>query len=53
MQLNRDDVFIAEFHSISEAARQLNLCNSAICNVCKGKLKTHGGYKWKYAENNS
>ena len=38
------------FKSLAEAARELGLHNSNIVNCCKGKLKTTGGYHWKYAE---
>ena len=39
------------YKSISEAGRQLNTNPSSICWACNGKLKTAGGYHWKYAEN--
>ena len=29
--------------------RQLNISNSKICAVCKGKRMTAGGYVWRYA----
>ena len=37
-----------EFPSASEAARQLGLRFSHICSCCRGELKTHGGYHWRY-----
>jgi len=40
---------LANFFSIAEAERQLGLSSSHIVKCLKGKLKTHGGYKWKYA----
>lgn len=43
--------FIAEYESLSEAARQLKLQPSSICKVIKGKRKTTGGYIFKYKEN--
>ena len=36
------------FYSVNEAARKINLDTSSISKVCRGKLKTHGGYKWSY-----
>lgn len=41
---------IAEFPSIREVERQLGFANTHICDCCKGKLKTCGGYIWKYKE---
>lgn len=40
-----------EYISISEAAKLTNLHISGITMACKGKLKTSGGYKWKYIDN--
>lgn len=37
-----------EYESSAEAQRQTNIQASAIRNVCQGKLKTAGGYIWKY-----
>lgn len=36
------------FISIAEAGRQLKLDSSSISKACKGKLKTCGGYIFKY-----
>ena len=38
------------FDGSRQAARELELDNSSIIKCCKGKLKTHGGYHFKYAE---
>lgn len=46
IQLSLDGTFIKEWTSIKEASKELRLCG--ICRCCKGKLKTSGGYKWKY-----
>lgn len=37
------------WNSQKEAALALNLNNGDICNVCKGKQKTCGGFIWSYA----
>jgi hypothetical protein len=37
-----------EFDSIVDAAKYYNLIETAISYVCKGKRKTHGGFRWKY-----
>lgn len=34
--------------SVKEASVILGIDSSAITKVCKGRLKTTGGYKWKY-----
>lgn len=38
------------FHSIHEASRSMNISATHICQCCKGKRKSAGGYFWKYAE---
>lgn len=42
--------YITTYSSISEAARQEGLCDSAIVGSCKGnpKRRTYGGFIWKY-----
>lgn len=37
------------FPSLSEAARQANINCGNIRQVCNGKRKTAGGYRWKFA----
>lgn len=37
-----------EYESIQECARQLNLYATNICKVLKGKIKTTGGFHFKY-----
>lgn len=39
---------INTFISAAEAGRQTGADPSTIIKVCKGKLKTHKGYQWKY-----
>ena len=47
-------VFCVELNKIFDgaraAARELGLDNSSIVKCCKGKLKTTGGYHWRYQE---
>ena len=40
------------YESIQECARQLNLWATLVCKVCKGKLKTTGGYHLSYYNDN-
>ena len=50
LQLDNDFNIIQEYESSYDAARKLNLDPSCITKCCKGKLKTHGGYRWIYKE---
>lgn len=50
VQMTLENNPIKVFSSMSEAGRALNISVSNICNVCKGKLKQTGGYKFKYLE---
>lgn len=36
------------WESTKEAERQGGFTNTAISNCCRGKRKTHKGYKWMY-----
>ena len=40
------------YESIQECARQLGLLATLVCKVCKGKLKTTGGYHLSYYNDN-
>lgn len=50
LQYTKNNMFIKEWESAAKAARELNLDSSTICKCLKGKLKTHGGFIWKYKE---
>lgn len=39
---------ISEYPSIRIASKKKNVNPASICAVCKGKLMTCGGFKWKY-----
>ena len=41
---------IEKYDSISEAAKINGIKATCICNCCKHKQKTAGGYIWKYAD---
>lgn len=52
LQLDKKtEEIIAEFPSITVASKETGITASIICNVCKGRGKTAGGYKWKYKYN--
>ena len=50
LQFSKDGEFIAEYPSIKEAERQTGCYHGNICNCCKGKYKSCGGFIWKYKE---
>lgn len=53
LQFDKEGNFITEYDSITNACNALNGNESLrknISEVCKGKKKTAGGYKWKYKE---
>lgn len=48
-QYSLDGIFISSYKSISDAMRKCNNINR-IRDCCIGKIKSAGGYKWYYAE---
>ena len=49
LQFSKKGELIAEYPSTHEASRQTGCNQSNICQCCKGKYKSTGGYIWKYA----
>ena len=50
LQFSKTGEFIAEYPSIMDAERHTGCNHENICKCCKGKLKTCGGFIWKYKE---
>lgn len=50
VQLSKNGDFVKQWNSTSEAARSLNIFSSNISRVCRGQLKSTGGFKWIYKE---
>ena len=50
IQCDLDMNFIAKYKSISEASRKSKIRRNGINDNCTGKLKTAGGYIWRYAD---
>lgn len=49
LQINKEtNEILAEFPSLAAATTKTGIATSTISNVCKGKGKTAGGFKWKY-----
>lgn len=47
-QYDISGVLIAQWRCIREASKNLKIDGSSISKACIGKLKTAGGYVWKY-----
>ena len=50
LQFDKNGIFINEYPSIKDAARKTGVNQGDIVWVCRGKLKTAGGYIWKYKQ---
>ena len=50
LQFDKNGNFINEYHSVSDATRKTGVHQGNICMVCRGKLKSTGGYVWKYKD---
>ena len=48
LQFSKDGEFIKEWQSAREAQRKLGIAQQSICACCQGKLKSAGGFIWKY-----
>ena len=49
IQIDKDTLeVIAQYDSISEASKLLNIASGSITKVCQGKRKTAGGFCWSY-----
>ncbi len=47
-QYTKEGVFVKHFVSAAEAARQTSTSGSDVTQCCKNKLKSAGGFTWKY-----
>jgi hypothetical protein len=50
IKLDKNDNIIETYSTIKEASEKNGITTSNITNVCKGKQKTAGKFKWKYNE---
>jgi hypothetical protein len=48
LQYDLNGNFIKEWQSITKTSKDLNLSDSHISNVCKGKRNKCGNFVWKY-----
>lgn len=51
VQYDKQNNFISQYNSISEASKVTGIHTTSISNVCKGVAKTAGGYIWEYYSN--
>ena len=49
IQYGKDLIEVNRFPSINSASRDTGILSTNICACCKGKVKTAGGYIWKYS----
>ena len=49
LQFAKDGELVKEWPSLREAERQLGIAPQSICQCCKGRLKSAGGFVWRYA----
>lgn len=51
-QYDLQDNLIREWNSVKETQTIGGFTASQVSNCCRGKIKTHKGYKWKFKSNN-
>lgn len=49
-QYSKEGELIRKYFSIAEAAKTTGIDSSSISKCCRGKLKSTGGFIWKYEE---
>ena len=49
-QILQDGTEFFSYFSVSEAEKETGINNKSIRLCCNGKIKTAGGFKWRYAE---
>lgn len=52
LQYTKDGQFVGEYYGAAEAQRITNVTACHITACCRGKLKTCGGFVWKYKKEN-
>lgn len=48
VQLDLSNTYITKFNSLTEAEKATGIPHQNISKCCSGKLKTAGGFKWRY-----
>lgn len=52
-QFTKDNKFIRNWDCLRDVERELGISHGSISHCCSGKLRTAGGYVWKYLERQS
>ena len=47
-QYSKEGELLNTYYSLQDAATQNNLLKGNISSACTGRLKTYGGFIWKY-----
>lgn len=47
-QYSLDGQFICQYETLAQASKKTGITKTIICNVCKGKGHTAGGFRWAY-----
>ena len=50
IQLDLNGNFISEFKNVRQASLSTNVNDSSIRNCCKDKIKSAGGFIWRYKD---
>jgi len=48
VQLDKDDILIKIWDNMNDASKTLDINLSGLCNCCRGKTKSSGGFNWMY-----
>lgn len=49
-QMDKEGKIIKKWDKIVDVSRELKISDGSICNVCKGKRKSAGGFTWGYCD---
>jgi hypothetical protein len=52
IQMTKDGTFVKRWDCMQEAADKLGLHMTHISAVCRGRSKSHGGFLWRYPDEN-
>lgn len=50
IRMDLEGNYIEQYASMTEASEKTGVATTSICGCCKGKFKTAGGFRWRYAE---
>lgn len=51
-QYTLDGIYLRQFESAATASRETGVEYTAICACCREKIRSTGGYQWKYVDTN-